>query len=152
MELTSRLVEVPMSVQTPPNCDAYESGIKNREAGAPLLALAASTMGRKIATAAVLLMKAETAQVTAISATTSRNRWPASRPSPGPSHPIAPVCRRPALSTNIAATVSVAGLLKPATPSSIVIQCEARSPGIHGITSAMSRHVVSVIIATRAAG
>ena len=64
IELTRRLVEVPISVQVPPIIAKNESGISS------LLGLiwfpveARSTIGRKIATTAVLLMNAETGAIT----------------------------------------------------------------------------------------
>ena len=53
------LVDVPMRVQTPPNMEAKERGIRSRPADTPASRATPMAMGRKIATAAVLLMKAD---------------------------------------------------------------------------------------------
>src|SRR5918997_4512040 len=118
IELTRMLVEVPRSVQTPPNIEANESGISSFE-GLTLMSLASESMtGMKTATAAVLLAKAETAPTKSIIETSAyqKLRLP-SRTSNAPTELSAPVFDSAALRTNIAPTVTVAGLLKPANPS-----------------------------------
>jgi len=71
MELTRMFVEVPMSVHTPPNIEANESGIRSFEALTSKSAATPITTGIKIATAAVLLMKAEMTPITLIMAATA---------------------------------------------------------------------------------
>lgn len=48
-----------MRVQTPPNIAANDRGMRNREALVPVSRATPRTIGRKMATAAVLLIKAE---------------------------------------------------------------------------------------------
>jgi len=55
---TSKLVEVPMSVQQPPRIEQYDSGINNREAAMSLVRAKPSVTGRRIATMAVLFIHA----------------------------------------------------------------------------------------------
>ncbi len=77
-----------------------------------------SVSGMSTATAAVLLIKAEIAATTLISPKSRRcSLLPASRTSRRPIALTAPVRWSPALRMNIAPTVIVAGLEKPATPS-----------------------------------
>mgnify|MGYP007104205684 CR=1 FL=1 len=57
---------LPTSVHTPPNCEAYESGISIFEGDCRIAVDAAMTKGRKTATIAVLLMKAEVAAASSI--------------------------------------------------------------------------------------
>jgi hypothetical protein len=59
MELTRMLVEVPIRVQTPPNWLAKESGINTRDGEIPRSFASAMDTGMKIATVAVLMMKAD---------------------------------------------------------------------------------------------
>src|SRR5690625_497660 len=53
-EFTIRLVDVPISVQTPVICDTYDKGISALEGAIPICRLALITMGMKTATTAVL--------------------------------------------------------------------------------------------------
>ena len=99
---------------------------------------AASTSGSSTATAAVLFTKAEIGPTTSISS--SMNRKPFfTRPNSRPSEASAPVCARPALSTNIAATVIVASLEKPESAST-------------GVTRPSTSRLASTSIATTSTG
>ena len=107
---------MPTRVHTPPNCEAYESGISIFEGACRIAVDAAMTRGRKTATMAVLLMKAEVAADRSIN--TSRNsQGQRIRASISPTPFRTPLCWMPALSTNIAATVIVASLEKPESAS-----------------------------------
>lgn len=133
-------VEVPIRVQTPPNIEAKESGISSFEGLIPASRANPRTIGRKMATAAVLLMKAET-RPTGAMRETSVGRRPR-RPtlvSRLPRRLTAPVWTRPALSTNMAATVTVAVLLKPEMACS-------------GVRIPLTRSVDSTRSATRSTG
>ncbi len=68
MELTRRLVDVPMRVHDPPKSDAKDRGINNLDGLVSMRRAMASTGGRRMATAAVLLMKAETTPTATIMA------------------------------------------------------------------------------------
>jgi hypothetical protein len=122
MELTRMLVEVPIKVQTPPNIEAKETGISNFEALMPVSRATPSKIGRNIAMTGVLLIKAErnpTKIITIIIAVKKFRRK--IRLTKTPRKLTAPVLNNPALKINIAATVIVAVLLKPAKPSPAVI-------------------------------
>ena len=56
--LTRMLVEVPMSVQTPPRMEQYESGISSREGAISFERAKPSVTGSRIATMAVLFIQA----------------------------------------------------------------------------------------------
>jgi hypothetical protein len=118
IELTRIVVDVPISVHTPPKSDENESGISSFE-GLTLSSRAiAMTVGSRIATAAVLLMKAETTAVPIIIAASARKKL--LEPTLARAAPIqvtAPALSRPALRTNIAPTVTVAGLENPRNAS-----------------------------------
>src|SRR5690606_21790011 len=119
MESTSRLVEVPIRVHTPPNWAAYDSGIRNFDGGSLLATAAAMISGRNTATAAVLLMNADTRALSSI-ITSASSQPQRIRAMVSPSRLSDPLRCSPALSTNIAATVTVAGLLKPDSASSVL--------------------------------
>ena len=111
-------VEVPINVQTPPNIDANERGIKSFE-GLMLFFLAAfNKIGIKTATTGVLLMKAEIIAITHI-VTISAVQKPYLNilVDRSPKKRSAPVLFKAALTINSAPTVIVAGLLKPETAS-----------------------------------
>ena len=108
IESTSRLVEVPIKVQTPPNCAAYDSGMRNFDGGRLLATAAAMISGRNTATAAVLLMNAETAAVSTI-ITSASSQPQRMRAMASPRRLSEPLRCRPALSTNIAAPVTGPG-------------------------------------------
>jgi len=113
------LVDVPISVHTPPNIEANESGINSFEGLTFVSRATPSTIGKKIATAAVLLMKADIAPIISIVVTTdSQKLCLPIVTSAEPKKLTAPVLNNPALRTNIAPTVTVAVLLKPEIPSS----------------------------------
>jgi len=137
---TIRLVEVPISVQTPPSMEAYERGSSNREGLCRAVSESASVSGINSATTAVLFTNADKNAVTSRSATTaSHAARRASHSSPRTSQPIIPVRCSPSLSTNIAAIVITASLLNP------------RSPFSTG-TSPLSSSVASRISATTSGG
>lgn len=112
--LTSRLVEVPTRVQTPPNWLAKEIGISSRDGDSRRFLARVMVNGMKIATVAVLMMKADSTAI-------APQRTPRRRASPEPAIPsrrrasqsTEPVRISPPLNTNIAVTVAVAGLAKP---------------------------------------
>ena len=116
---TSRLVEVPIRVHTPAACAMYDSGIRKREGAQRLAVLAASTSGRNTATVAVLLRKAAT-QATSSSMTSRNSQWWRIRDSTSPIAATAPLRWSAPLSTNMVATMTVAWLLKPDSPSARV--------------------------------
>ena len=58
--LTRMFVDVPINVQTPPNIEAKESGIRSLDALTPVVLATPTIIGIRMATAAVLLMNAET--------------------------------------------------------------------------------------------
>src|SRR5690606_26962219 len=117
---TSRLVEVPIRVHTPAACDMYDSGIRNFDGAQRLAVLAASTRGRNTATVAVLLTNAATL-ATSTSITSMNSHCQRILDSTSPTATRAPLrCSAP-LSTNIAATITVAWLLKPDSASGTVI-------------------------------
>jgi hypothetical protein len=115
-------------VQTPPNWLEKERGIRTRDDDIFLLAVKVITTGIRMATAAVLTRKAESAAVM-IQRTNIR------RVSPLPaslSMSFATRCTRPVRTSpipriNIAPIVTVAGLAKPRRPSSGVIRPRVRS-------------------------
>jgi hypothetical protein len=118
MELTRILVDVPISVVVPPIIPAKESGINILEGLTPTFDAIPIITGMKMATAAVLLMKAEMIQMKRrrtknqylkLSCIFSEKKSPAVF--------RIPVLLIPSLNTNIAATVTVAGLLNPERPS-----------------------------------
>ncbi len=138
--LTRMLVEVPMSVQTPPNIEANDNGISSREGLMFADRLTSSTIGSRIATTAVLLMKAEKAPATIIvSRIASQENLRPIRVNSAVAAFKAPVRDRPALSTNIAATVTVAGLPRPERPCS-------------GVTTRVTMSAMATKIAVRSTG
>src|SRR5690606_42072061 len=116
-------VDVPISVHVPPNIAAKESGIKTFD---PLIFISLATLsitGMKIATMGVLFTKADRIPINAIVAI---------MPTQNPylwkkliiltlAASTKPVLINAPLTTNNAAIVTVASLLKPETPSSTVI-------------------------------
>ena len=116
--LTRMLVDVPISVQQPPKMDAKLNGMSSRVGATPMAVDSWMTTGMKTATMGVLLMKAlitatVSSMLTMPSEGCARNR-PVTRCT---STCRAPVFSSAAESTNMKATVSVAGLEKPATAS-----------------------------------
>ena len=112
-------VEVPMSVSIPPNIDAYESGKRSFEGEVPPRSARSVTIGRRMATAAVLLMKPEMGATTPMVAPSWRfSLSTVYREMNAPSFWTMPVRWTPSLRMNIASTVSVAALAKPDSPSS----------------------------------
>src|SRR5687767_11207699 len=71
--LTTRLVLVPIKVQTPPSTEAYDSGIKNFDAGRRILRARPMTTGTNTTTTGVLLIHAETKATT--STRTNNTNW-----------------------------------------------------------------------------
>jgi len=137
-------------VQTPPNMEAKESGSKSRPAWKPQSLAMVSITGRKIATAAVLLMKADKRPtISIITTSTSQKLTRPSRARLLPSRLTEPVLNRPADSTNMAPTVTVAGLLKPATASSGAIMPDSSMAPmmIMAVRSTGSRSVANRITA-----
>src|SRR5690606_31061406 len=104
---------------TPAACDMYDSGIRNLDGAQRLAVLAASTSGRNTATVAVLLTNAATHD-TSTSITSRNSHCERIRDSTSPIAATAPLRCSAALSTNIAATMIVAWLLKPDRPSGTV--------------------------------
>ena len=110
-----RFVLVPMSVHMPPRIAAYESGMSRRDAARWMRRDQSDTSGSRIVTMGVLLRKA-LATVTGIMrricalirrfGQPSRGRTAAAR---------MPVSPRPAATTNMAATVTMPSLEKPAS-------------------------------------
>src|SRR5690606_41485171 len=97
-----------------------DSGIRNFDGAQRVAGLGASTRGRKTATVAVLLTKAAT-PATSTSITSMNSHCQRILDSTSPTATRAPLrCSAP-LSTNIAATITVAWLLKPDSASGTVI-------------------------------
>ena len=120
--LTTMLVLVPIKVQVPPRMVPKLRGMSNLPGWILADRAICTATGMKTATMGVLLMKAEMAPIASMNtaiprASPSRNKGPRR----GPMVLRAPVRSRAALSTNMNATVSVAGSLKPATASCGVI-------------------------------
>src|SRR5690606_16388594 len=100
--------------------DMYDSGIRNFEGAQRLAVRAASTSGRNTATVAVLLTNAAS-PATSTSITSRNSHCQRIRDSTSPTATSAPLrCSAP-LSTNMAATMTVAWLLKPERASGTVI-------------------------------
>ena len=112
------LVEVPISVHTPPNMDAKERGI-NSFSGLIFIALEQlNTTGIKSATTGVLLINADKKETKmsmeiAPSQKFRRNNF-SNNAVTGFNTPLFSI---PALNTNMDATVTTAVLLKPESPS-----------------------------------
>ncbi len=124
--------------------------MSRRPAGSPVSLAMASTTGRKMATAAVLLMKAESRPMVSISTTmTSRKLIRAKRARSVTRMLTAPVRNSPAERTNIAPTVTVAGLLKPPMASWGVMSPESSRVAIRisAVRSTGSRSVAKRITA-----
>ena len=126
-ELTMMLVDVPTNVQVPPSIAKKLSGIIRWLGLIERPWQARNTSGRKIATAAVLLMKAENGAI----ARPVINMRAVGEEGPclskrSPSAWIKPLDCNPALSTNIAATVIVAGLENPEMPGGRCDACDGR--------------------------
>ena len=121
IELTRMLVDVPISVQVPPSMAKNDRGIIRALGLICLSWLARSTMGMNTATAAVLLMNADTGAVTSPIISTSIVVLDGARcSSRSPRNCTTPLDCSPALSTNMQATVTVAGFENPdnASPGS----------------------------------
>ena len=119
MPLKRILVEVPIRVQDPPKILAKDNGISKRDGFIPDEFAIWTTMGIKMATTGVLLMNADT--VATVSINIARPRIWFFRNNlvrTGENCCKAPVLRSAVLRINMNATVMVAGLLNPATPSS----------------------------------
>jgi hypothetical protein len=114
MEFTRMFVDVPINVQTPPNWLEKERGMRTLEG--LILRDSANVMatGMKIATVAVLTMKAErTAIVMQRTRIKPISVLPAILSKWRASHCTKPVRTKPALRTNMAATVAVAEFENP---------------------------------------
>jgi hypothetical protein len=147
MELTIRFVEVPTKVQAPPNSDAKDKGINILEGLSPQRRANSMVTGKKIATAAVLFIKADTKATTIIKRKVVQK---ALLPLKRVIHPAAssktPVFWSPALSTNMAATETVATFEKPAIPCSGVKMPDAKSTVI---TRAATTSTLSLSVTKR---
>ena len=66
IELINIFVDVPIKVHTPPNIEAKDSGISKRDGLLRILEETATTIGKNIATAAVLLINADRRPITPI--------------------------------------------------------------------------------------
>ncbi len=131
----SRLDDVPISVHTPPICAAYAIGISTRAGEVPVRSHTRRASGRKVATSAMFLTNAPSGAIASIIAKVSsqgRRIFISSRIS-GSSTPERSM---PRLSANIAATVTVASLLKPDSAST-------------GLTMPSTTRAASTISATR---
>ncbi len=131
---------MPMSVQVPPRMVAKDSGISSLLGAMDRRVATASTTGRKMTATGVLFMKAEMAATVSMSSAMVRRGPP--RPAPSMMRVIAssaPVRIRPADSTNMAATVTSAGLPKPRSASSGVTgSCTSRMTTISASAPTMS--------------
>ena len=112
------LVDVPSTVHMPPNMEAKERGISSFEGLVSARRATTITTGIRIATAAVLFRNDDNTPTPTISTNSiSPELCRASLPSALPTKFTAPLRNIPALSTNIAPTVTVAVLANPASPS-----------------------------------
>jgi hypothetical protein len=119
MELTRIFVEVPISVQTPPNIEANERGIRSFEGAIPLSLATFNKTGIKTATTGVLFINADKKATDSIVIIRAKvNPYLNNLVLISPKKSKAPVLFSAALIMNIAPTVIVAGLLKPAMASS----------------------------------
>ena len=135
----------------PPNIEANESGISNFDGLVSALRATTMTTGIRIATAAVLFRNDDNTPTPTIrTKSISPELCRASLPSPLPTKFTAPLRNIPALSTNIAPTVIVAVLAKPANPSAGVNTRETRSTTITRMAT-MSVENFSVTNSTTAA-
>ena len=115
---TSRFVLVPISVRVPPSWLPKDTGMKTREGAMPVRRVIPRITGMRTVTTGVLLMNALSG--TAMRSVTTRRRvslLAASRSIHRPRISIAPVRTRPADSTNMHATVTIASFAKPLIPS-----------------------------------
>jgi hypothetical protein len=105
-------------VHIPPKVAACDIGIKMRPGLVPVRRQTSSTTGMKMATAAVLLMKADSPPITSMMTTVSRaSEYPRGANNRRTRKESAPVRSMPAESTSTEATEIVAGWLKPAKAS-----------------------------------
>jgi len=138
MELARMFADVPMRVQVPPTIEMNDMGISIFVGLMRCCRQILMVMGMKTATAAALLMNAEITATVTIKRTNDRV-WlsPPRRASFWLIQLTAPVFISPALSTNMAAMVAVASLLKPEMPSWGVAKLGLNSPMT--ISTVMSR-------------
>ena len=113
------MVEVPNKVINPPKIVEKDKGINNLEGEIFFCLLHCSTMGKKIATTAVLLIKALIGPtIIPIIKICWEGLFPPHFNNQSLTILINPVLATPALKINIAITVMVAELLNPEIPSS----------------------------------
>jgi len=122
-------VDVPIKVHVPPTMDTNESGMSIFDGLILYCLQMESVIGRKTATAAVLLIKADTIPTVVIK--TIKRIDSLLRPTRVircVTRFMAPVFTSPPLKTNMAAMVAVAVLLKPEIPSLGVGKLLLKSP------------------------
>ena len=117
--LTSRLVDVPMTVSVPPAIETYESGNMNFDGLRWKRRHRSMSSGMKIATTAVLLRKPDsTLATTSTSPIASQARDPVALASRSAAAARTPVFTNACPRTSIAPTVTTALLLRPRIASS----------------------------------
>ena len=118
---TIRFGAVAISVSLPLSSAATESGIISARGEAPVPWQSRSTIGMKIATTAVPLMKAPRPAAASISITSARPSWPpVVWPIQSPIRRATPVRTRPSPMTKSAAINTMLGSAKPASASDMV--------------------------------